>query len=110
MFKLIRDNIPELMTANGSVCNHAAVQNNEFFTALLRGKLVEEVNEYLDSPDSLEELADIKLVIEYLIGDRAQEFQRIYDEKLAKVGGFDKKYVGFFADAPTKPSADAQSK
>jgi predicted house-cleaning noncanonical NTP pyrophosphatase (MazG superfamily) len=106
MFKLIRDNIPELMTANGSVCNYAAVQDEEFFKTLLRAKLTEETNEYLASRDSLEELADIKLVIDYMIGDRMEDFQRIYDQKLTEYGGFDKRFIGFFADQPASPTEE----
>ena len=102
MYKLIRDNIPELIKESGGVCDYAVVQNNEFYTSLLKDKLIEEVNEYLFSPDSLEELADIKLVIEHLIGSRIQEFQHIYDKKLVERGGFDKRYVAFFADTPTQ--------
>ena len=108
MFKLIRDNIPKLVTENGGHLNYATAQDEEFFKTLLRAKLVEEVNEYLASGDSLEELADIKLVIEYLIEDsRLQEFQKIYDKKLVERGGFENKYIGFFPD--TKPDPNAQS-
>ncbi len=108
MFKLIRDNIPEIAKTQGAVINYATAENDEFFKALLKGKLVEEVNEYLASPNSLEELADIKLVIEYLIGNRSQEFQQIYDEKLVERGGFDKKYIGFFADPVENPNAQSK--
>ena len=102
MYKLIRDNIPKLIKESGSVCDYAAVQNDEFYTNLLKDKLIEEVNEYLFSEDSLEELADIKLVVEYLIGNRIHEFQHIYDKKLVEKGGFDKRYVAFFADTPVQ--------
>ena len=58
MFKLIRDNIPELMRVEGQLLNFAVAQNDEFYVGLLKGKLVEEVNEYLASGDSIEELVD----------------------------------------------------
>lgn len=103
MFKLIRDNIPELMAKEGQALNYAVAQNDEFYVGLLRGKLIEEVNEYLSSGDSIEELVDIKTVLDCLIGDRVEEFQRIYDEKLKEHGGFEKRYIGFFSD----PSASA---
>jgi predicted house-cleaning noncanonical NTP pyrophosphatase (MazG superfamily) len=107
MFKLIRDNIPKLITENGGHLNYATAQDEEFFKTLLRAKLVEEVNEYLASSDSLEELADIKLVVEYLIDNRIQEFQHIYDEKLVNRGGFENKYIGFFPDTKSDPNAQS---
>lgn len=107
MFKLIRDNIPELVKAESKQLNFAAAQDDEFFLALLRAKLVEEVNEYLSSNDSIEELVDIKTVIDYLIMNRQEEFNHIYEEKLKIHGGFDKKYIGFFPDAPTEGTTDS---
>jgi predicted house-cleaning noncanonical NTP pyrophosphatase (MazG superfamily) len=109
MFKLIRDNIPEAMAEKGMQLNYASAQNDEFFKALLRGKLVEEVNEYLASKDNLEELVDIKTVIDYLIADRQEEFKQIYEQKLKLRGGFDKKYIGFFPDALTEGNTQAET-
>ena len=102
MFKLIRDNIPELMRVEGQPLNFAVAQNDEFYVGLLKGKLIEEVNEYLSSGDSIEELVDIKTVLDCLIGDRAADFQRVYDEKLKEHGGFEKRYIGFFPDPPAE--------
>lgn len=102
MFKLIRDNIPELMAKEGQTLNYAVAQNDEFYVGLLRGKLIEEVNEYLASGNSIEELVDIKTVLDCLIGDREEEFQRVYDEKLKEHGGFEKRYIGFFPDPPAE--------
>lgn len=102
MFKLIRDNIPELMVKEGQTLNYAVAQNEELYIGLLRGKLIEEVNEYLAVGDSIEELVDIKTVLDYLIGDRVEEFQRVYDEKLKEHGGFEKRYIGFFSDPPAE--------
>lgn len=109
MFKLIRDNIPELVAKEGQMLNYAVAQNNEFYIGLLRGKLIEEVNEYLASGDSIEELVDIKTVLDCLIGDRADEFQHIYDEKLKEHGGFEKRYIGFFPDPPVESSGNVNT-
>lgn len=98
MFKLIRDNIPNIVKANGEVVDYAIVQNDGFFKALLKDKLIEEVNEYLNSEDSLEELADIQLVLNTIIEGRKEDFDKVYASKLAERGGFSKKYLGFFAD------------
>jgi predicted house-cleaning noncanonical NTP pyrophosphatase (MazG superfamily) len=99
MFKLIRDNIPTLVQQGGGAINYAAAQNEEFFRMLLKGKLVEDVNEYLASENNLEELVDIKTIIDYLIGDRLEEFQYMYEQKLAEHGGFENRYIGFFPDS-----------
>lgn len=107
MFKLIRDNIPAIIAKNGGSINYAAAQDEDFFKSLLKGKLIEEANEYLSSYDSLEELADLKTVIDYLVGDRKEEFQRIYEQKLEEHGGFDKRFIGFFPDAPAENAAPA---
>lgn len=105
MFKLIRDSIPEIMQKEGKVCNHAVVQNKELFNWLLRGKLVEEINEFLMT-GTLDELVDVQLVINTLVEDYKEEFETIYAEKLKVNGGFSKKYVGFFDDP--KPEQEAE--
>jgi predicted house-cleaning noncanonical NTP pyrophosphatase (MazG superfamily) len=106
MFKLIRDNIPTIITKDGGKINYAAVQDDDFFKGLLRGKLVEELNEYFSSADSLEELVDVITVINYIIGDRKSEFDEMYAQKLKEVGGFDKRYIAFFQDEPTEDSTE----
>lgn len=109
MFKLIRDNIPALVEAEGNQLNVAAVQNDEFFLALLKNKLIEEVNEYLSSENSIEELVDIKTVLDYLIGNRQEEFNLVYDGKLKEHGGFEKRYIGFFADPSPEAAMNANT-
>lgn len=108
MFKLIRDNIPTIVTKDGGKINYAAVQDDDFFKGLLRGKLVEELNEYFSSADSLEELVDVITVINYIIGDRKSEFDEMYAQKLKEVGGFDKRYIAFFQDEPTEGYTEPQ--
>lgn len=100
MFKLIRDNVPELMRQSGQVCNFASIENDELFMALLRSKLIEEVNEFLASGD-VGELVDVKLVIDTLLsanGISEEQFKKLYDDKLKAKGGFERKYIGFFQD------------
>lgn len=98
MYKLIRDKVADIARADGIIIDVAQIVNPEFFAWALREKLFEEVQEYFQSNDSLEELADIQLVINTIIGDRKEEFNKIYEEKLKEKGGFDKKLLGFFAD------------
>ncbi len=100
MFKLIRDKIPSLMKEEGKVCNYAAVQNDELYYELLRGKLIEEVNEFL-SDGTVEELVDIMTVIKSLytaLGINEKSFEEFYKDKLEKQGSFDNKYMIFLPD------------
>lgn len=102
MFKLVRDRIPELVQQSGQICNFAEVKNKELFIELLRAKLIEEVNEFL-STGSVEELADIKLVIETLaevLGTSKEQLEKIYEDKDVERGKFENKYIIFLPDQP----------
>ena len=109
MFKLIRDKIPELAKKDGQVINYASVQNDELFIGLLRNKLVEEVQEFLNTGE-VTELVDVETVIKALIkvsGLSDEDFTKLYNEKLKTNGDFDKRYVGFFPDpTPSQGSAE----
>jgi len=116
MFKLVRDNIPEIMAKEGQVCDVAVAQSDEFFLKLLNGKLVEEVNEYFsslaDADKALNELVDIMTVIGALAvatGHTQEEFQEAYAAKMKERGGFSKRLIGFFPDqAPAKQAQSEQ--
>jgi len=110
MFKLIRDNVPAEMKAAGEVCNYATAENTELFLALLRAKLVEEVDEFLTT-GNVEELVDIETVIRAFAkasGMTEADFDKAYADKLAKRGGFDKKLLGLFPDP--EPTTENQVK
>ena len=109
MFKLVRDNIPDLIMKEGGRLNYAAAQDEEFFKSLLKGKLIEEVNEYLSSDDSLEELVDIKTVLDYLIGSRLPEFKELFEQKFKEHGGYEKRFIGFFPDPPVNGQTTTQT-
>ena len=100
MFKLIRDKVPELIQQSGKVCNYAVAENRELFIALLRNKLVEEVQEFL-ATGAVDELIDITLVVNTLLDTNEitkEQFEELYNNKIEANGGFDKKYIGFFPD------------
>ena len=100
MFKLVRDRIPELIQEAGQICNYAEVKNKEFYFELLRAKLIEEVNEFWTA-NSIEELADIRLVIEAIaeaLGYTKEQFDAACNSKLETNGGFSNKYIIFLPD------------
>ena len=106
MYKLVRDNVPELVNSqDGPVADFAEIKNDEFYLKALNTKLVEECNEYLAS-GSVEELVDVMTVIKYLIKAKTteEEFQKMYDSKLKVRGGFDKRYLMLFPDQGTEQS------
>ena len=90
--KLVRDNIPEIMIKNGAK-PVTRVLNDEEYREELNKKLLEEVNEYLESKDILE-LADIQEVLLALINTTNttyEEFEKIRKEKVYKRGAFNNK-------------------
>ena len=98
--KLIRDKIPEIIRASGGdsvtrIAGHA--EHRE----LLRAKLNEEVQEFLESDDDAEELADILEVVLALaedIGVSRSELEKIRAEKAAERGGFTRRIVWMMPD------------
>ena len=66
--KLVRDNIPEIIRANGGKVKYRVLDDEEFKKAL-KVKLVEEIDEFLNAKteeEAIEELADIFTVIWFL--------------------------------------------
>lgn len=90
--KLVRDNIPDIIEKNGEVpITH--ILNDEEYLKELNIKLLEEVNEYLES-GSLEEIADIEEVILAIIAAKKvskEVFDGIRDDKVKKRGAFKKR-------------------
>ncbi|MEM8860036.1 MAG: nucleoside triphosphate pyrophosphohydrolase [Chloroflexota bacterium] len=90
--KLVRDKIPEIISADGRTPVTSELNDTEYVQAL-KNKLNEEVAEFQDS-DSLEELADILEVVYALAkacGSDQTQIENIRMEKTDKRGGFVKK-------------------
>ena len=93
--KLVRDNIPQKINNDGFNVRAIVLNNDKDFAEALSIKLLEEAIEYSNNDDSVEELADIFTVLVYILqakGISLAEFLKIYSDKLAKNGGFDKRY------------------
>ena len=89
--KLVRDKIPEIISADGKTANTTKIEGLELKQALIK-KLTEEGEEFLESLDS-EEIADLMEILHGLMeaeGVSYEEVERIRLEKKAKRGGFSK--------------------
>ena len=90
--KLVRDKIPEIMIGKG--CKPVTrILNNEEYILELNKKLLEEVNEYLESGEVLElaDITEVLLAILKVKGLSFKEFERIRLDKVDKRGAFDEK-------------------
>ncbi len=87
--KLVRDKIPEIIESSGKRAI-TEILADEKYIEMLNQKLLEEVNEFLES-GTVEELADIGEVMHAILaykGVSIDEFQRVRLEKLESRGGF----------------------
>lgn len=80
--KLVRDNIPDICRKNGQVPK-ISILDEESYGRELKKKLVEEVNEFLESGDT-EELADIAEVIDALSEIGGASFEKVIELKNKK--------------------------
>lgn len=92
--KLIRDKIPLIINNAGKKCV-VEILSDELLIKKLNEKLLEEIQEYLQS-EQIDELADVVEVI-YAILDYKnvsfQQFERIRLDKYEKSGGFKDKLL-----------------
>jgi len=90
--KLVRDNIEEIMISKGAKPVTRILSDEEYLTELNK-KLLEEVNEYLESED-IEELADIKEVFLAILEAKQisnDTLEEIRLNKVKKRGAFKKR-------------------
>jgi predicted house-cleaning noncanonical NTP pyrophosphatase (MazG superfamily) len=93
--KLVRDRIPEMIESSGKKAVYETIAKDEDYIKFLKNKLIEEMNEFLES-DDVAELADIGEVMHAILenkGVSVETFQRIRLEKLEKRGGFKKRLL-----------------
>jgi len=94
MEKLVRDLIPAIIEKSGRTPVHY-IASDEDYRGLIKNKLVEEVQEFLEA-ESIEELADVLEVIDAIY--KAYQFDKAEvasakKEKKEKRGGFEEKIV-----------------
>lgn len=93
--KLVRDKIPQIIKSKGlePVVYTASIEE---YSARLRGKLREEVEEFIASDDDPEELADILEVLYVLAGQAGTDQEQLEKLRAAKAeerGGFDNRII-----------------
>lgn len=87
--KLVRDNIPDIIKAQGNVPQVRTLSEDEYIHCLNK-KLLEEVNEYLEQ-NCIEELCDILEVIESISNAKGysnEEIKNVREEKVRINGSF----------------------
>jgi predicted house-cleaning noncanonical NTP pyrophosphatase (MazG superfamily) len=90
--KLVRDNIIKIIKDSGKDCTYDVLNNNEYATELNK-KLLEEVNEFIETND-IEELADIIEVINHIMenkGIKTDEVEKIRKRKRGEKGEFENR-------------------
>ncbi len=92
--KLVRDRIPEIISADGKTCT-TEILSDEDYLCMLDAKLDEELAEY-HKDQNIEELADLLEALRAAAvarGYTLDELERVRAEKAAKRGGFEKKIL-----------------
>lgn len=93
--KLVRDKIPQIIRSKGQMPVVYVANADEYRTSL-RAKLREEVQEFLDSNDNPEELADILEVLYALAEDCGTDRRQLEKLRAAKAeerGGFGNRII-----------------
>lgn len=95
--KLVRDNIPAIMTKDGKHAEFISLDDETFLVAL-KEKLIEEAREVIQAKDKsemIQELADLQEVMDKLkelYGIQQPEISMAQAIKAIKNGKFDKHY------------------
>ena len=92
--KLVRDRIPEIISAAGKTCTTEILSDADYLR-MLDAKLDEELAEY-HKDQNIEELADLLEVLRAAAiarGYTLDELERVRAAKVEKRGGFEKKIL-----------------
>ena len=92
--KLVRDRIPEIITASGSECKIEVLSDSDYLK-MIDAKLDEELAEY-HKDQNIEELADLLEVIHAATiarGYTIEELEAVREKKAEMRGGFSKKIL-----------------
>lgn len=105
--KLIRDRIPEIITADNAVPKISILSDSQF-TLALKQKVVEEAMELLETKtkeDVLGELADILELVDTILLDHDISKEEVEEKKISKMnkrGGFTERLFLEYVDEEEK--------
>lgn len=95
MKKLVRDYIPETLSTDEKKCYRFRQAQGQEYWELLKKKLLEEANEFVQDEDP-EEMADLMEVIEAIVqwkGWSIEQIKNLQNIKRSKKGGFSKGII-----------------
>lgn len=83
--KLVRDGIPQIIEENGGAAEIRILEDEEY-KQLLKEKLVEEAKEVVgaDQDNLIEELADVRTVIDAILEVNNLDWQNVLDKQIEK--------------------------
>jgi len=93
--KLVRDKIPEILKEKGKECVFFRAKSDEEYLSYLKKKLLEEAEEFNDSP-SIEELADIADVMSALMSAMEYTTPDLVTARIQKAqerGSFNERWI-----------------
>jgi len=86
--KLVRDKVPGLIDRDGRFCKFKIIEEDEKYLELLKEKLLEEAQEFVEDP-SIEELVDVYEVIVALLAYSEIPLRDLFELAVRK-----RKYAG----------------
>ena len=107
---LIRDKVPSIIEAKGETCDYVEIKSAPLYSNMLRDKLVEAVNVFLQT-NTVETLIEVKVVVEAIADEARKTFDEIYVKQMEELGGYTNKYAHIQANygAPTVAQGAAKS-
>lgn len=98
--KLVRDNIPDIITASGKECDYDILDDRDYVVKL-KEKLIEEAREVVtavDTDEIIRELADVLEIVDAIESHYSidhSEVIKIKEQKGIKNGKYEKKIILF---------------
>ena len=89
---LIRDKVPSIIEAKGETCNYVEIKSAALHSNMLRDKLVETVNAFLQA-NTVETLVEVKTVVEAIADEARDAFDSIYVKQLEELGSYVNHYA-----------------